>query len=86
LIGIVLYMTWLIALVWFVGTTLGWAAALASMVLIPGVALAGLHVRENWRSTLDDVRRFFLLRSRGDLVGRLRLEQKSLAERLEALR
>jgi 1-acyl-sn-glycerol-3-phosphate acyltransferase len=86
LIGIVLYVIWLLALVWFIGATLGWVAALASVVLIPGVAMAGLHVRENWRSTWEDLRRFFLLRSRGDLVQRLREEQKSLAQQLDALR
>ena len=86
LIGIVLYLIWLVVVVWFIGATVGWWAALASVVLIPAVALAGLHVRENWRSTWDDVRRFFLLRSRADLVGKLREEQRLLARRLEALR
>ena len=86
LIGIVLYLVWLVALLWFIGATLGWVAALASALLIPGVAMAGLHVRENWHSTWDDVRRFVLLRSRADLVGKLRDEQKSLASRLDQLR
>jgi 1-acyl-sn-glycerol-3-phosphate acyltransferase len=86
LIGIVLYLTWLIAVVWVFGATLGWVAALASVILIPGVAMAGLHVRENWRSTWGDIRRFFLLRSRDDLVEKLREEQKDLAQRLDALR
>ena len=86
LIGIVLYLIWLIAVVWFFGATLGWVAAMASVMLIPGVAIAGLYVRENWRSTWEDVRRFFLLRSRDDLVVKLREEQKDLAQRLDALR
>ena len=86
LIGIVLYLIWLVAVVWFIGTSLGWWAAIASIVVIPGFAVVGLHVRENWRSTWDDVRRFFLLRSRGDLVARLRDEQRDLATRLDALR
>src|SRR6185503_3456393 len=51
LIGIVLYLFWLIAVVWVFGATLGWVAALASVILIPSVAMAGLNVRENWRST-----------------------------------
>lgn len=86
LIGIVLYAAWLILLVWLMGAAFGWWAALGSIVVIPGVAMAGLHVRENWRATWDDVRRFFLLRSRGDLVGKLREEQRDLATRLDALR
>ena len=86
LIGIVLYVLWLIAVIWLIGAVMGWWAALASIMLIPAVAIAGLHIRENWRSTWDDIRRFFLLRSRGDLVGKLREEQKDLAQRLDALR
>jgi glycerol-3-phosphate O-acyltransferase/dihydroxyacetone phosphate acyltransferase len=86
LIGIVLYLIWLVVVVWFIGTAIGWWAALASVVLIPAVGIVGLHLRENWRSTWDDIRRFFLLRSRGDLVEKLREEQKDLAQRLEALR
>jgi glycerol-3-phosphate O-acyltransferase/dihydroxyacetone phosphate acyltransferase len=49
LIGAVLYLIWLIALAWFIGATLGWVAALASLLLVPAVAIVGLHVRENWR-------------------------------------
>jgi glycerol-3-phosphate O-acyltransferase/dihydroxyacetone phosphate acyltransferase len=86
LIGAVLYLIWLIALAWFIGATLGWVAALASLLLVPAVAIVGLHVRENWRTTWDDIRRFFLLRSRAELVDRLREEQAVLAQRLEALR
>ena len=86
LLGIVLYLIWLIVVVWFMGAAFGWVAALASVLLIPGVAMVGLHVRENWRSTWDDVRRFFLLRSRGDLINKLREEQSSLARQLDALR
>ena len=86
LIGIVLYAAWLIALVLLVGAALGWLAALASVIAIPAVAVAGLHIRENWRSTWHDARRFFFLRSRGDLVSRLREEQTSLSQRLDALR
>lgn len=86
LIGALLYFTWLIVLAWLIGATMGWVAAVASLLLIPAVAIIGLHVRENWRSTWGDVRRFFLLRSRGELVDKLREEQASLAQRLEALR
>ena len=86
LIGIVLYLVWLVVVVWFIGATIGWWAALTSIVLIPAVGIAGLHVRENWRSTWEDIRRFFLLRSRRDLVSKLREEQSDLASRLDALR
>ena len=86
LLGLVAYALWLILLVWFSAVTIGWMAALAGLVLIPTVAVVGLYMRENWRTTVDDVRRFLLLRTRGELVGKLREEQRDLASRLEALR
>ena len=86
LVGFVLYFAWLVALVWILGAAFGWLVALASVIAIPGVAIAGLHVRESWRSTWGDARRFFFLRTRGDLVRRLAEEQTTLARRLDALR
>ena len=86
LIGIVLYALWLVALVILAGTTFGWVAALLTVVLVPAVAMIGLLVRERWQSAWSDARRFFLLRSRGSLIAKLRSEQKDLAVRLEGLR
>jgi len=86
LIGAVLYILWLVVLVSILWATFGWMVALASIVILPGVAVAGLHVRESWRTTWDDARRFFLLRSRGPLIESLRSEQRDLASRLELLR
>jgi hypothetical protein len=86
LIGIVLYALWLIALVIVAGTTFGWVGALLTAVGVPAVALTGLQVRERWQLAWTDARRFFLLRSRGSLIARLRSEQKDLAARLERLR
>jgi glycerol-3-phosphate O-acyltransferase/dihydroxyacetone phosphate acyltransferase len=86
LVGAALYGLWLIMLVWLLGAAFGWVAAVAGLVLIPGVAVAGLYVRENWRSTWDDVRRFFLLRTRAPLIEKLREEQRALATLLDALR
>jgi hypothetical protein len=86
LIGIVLYALWLVALVIVAGTTVGWLAALLTMVAVPVVAMIGLLVRERWQSAWSDARRFFLLRSRGSLIAKLRSEQKDLATRLEGLR
>jgi len=86
LIGIVLYKLWLLALIIVAGTTFGWLGALLTAVGVPAVALIGLQVRERWRASWNDVRRFFLLRSRGSLIQKLREEQKGLAVRLERLR
>lgn len=84
--GTVLYAVWLGVLGWFVWTRFGWVPGIAGLVLIPAVAMAGLYVRENWRSTLRDIRKFLLLRSRRPLVDKLREEQKALAARLDSLR
>jgi hypothetical protein len=86
LIGIVLYTVWLVALVIGAGTTFGASGALLTAVGVPAVALIGLQVREHWQASWNDARRFFLLRSRGSLIAKLRSEQKDLAVRLEALR
>jgi hypothetical protein len=85
LIGAVLYALWLLALTVVAGTTFGWLGAFLTMVSVPLVAMAGLTVRENWQHAWDDARRFFLLRSRGSLVAKLREEQKQLAGRLDVL-
>jgi len=86
LIGIVLYTLWLLALIIVAGTTFGWLGALLTAVGVPAVALIGLQVRERWRASWNDVRRFFLMRSRRSLIAKLRSEQKDLATRLESLR
>jgi len=86
LIGIVLYTVWLVALMIVAGTTFGWGAALLTAVGVPAVAMIGLLVRERWQSAWADARTFFLLRSRGSLIAKLRSEQKDLAARLEKLR
>lgn len=86
LIGMVLYAIWLLLLVAAAGVVWGVLAAVLVAVLVPAVAMSGLLVRERWRATWDDARRFFLLRSRRSLVEKLRAEQRDLAIRLEALR
>jgi hypothetical protein len=86
LIGIVLYALWLIALVIVAGTTFGWVGALLTAAGVPAFALIGLQVRERWQASWSDARRFFLLRSRGSLIQKLREEQNDLATRLEELR
>lgn len=86
LIGIVLYTLWLAVMVVVAGATFGIWAALLTVVGVPTIALVGLQVRERWQSAWSEARRFFLLRSRGSLVGKLRDEQRELAARLDVLR
>jgi hypothetical protein len=85
LVGLVLYAAWFALLVAIAGTTFGVPGALLSVVAVPSVAMAGLLVRERWRTAWDDARRFFLIRSRRDMIGKLRDRQNVLASRIQAL-
>ena len=72
------------------GTTGGaaWRALGAGAMVVlgmPVIGMVGLVVRERWRGAWRDVRRFFLLRSRGSLVAALRRERHDLAARLQSL-
>ncbi len=91
LIGIVCYALWVFALG-------GLAAAVASaldepplravawglgtMAVAPAIGLAGLAIRERWRSSARDLRRFVVLRSRRSWIESRRREQEQLAIRL----
>jgi len=85
LVGFVLYAVWLLLLTALAGALLGGLAALLCLVLVPAVAMAGLRVRERWATEWSDARRFFLLRSRRDMIGKLRKRQASLATQIQAL-
>jgi hypothetical protein len=65
--------------------TWGPRAGLLALVGVPCVGMVGLVLRDRWRGAWSDARRFFLLRSRRDLVTVLQAEQRDLAERLQAL-
>ena len=83
--GMVVYLLWLAALV-AVATALGdgWTGAL-TLLAAPAIGLAGLWIRERWRESWADARRFFLLRERPYLLRDLRRRQHEVAERLQAL-
>jgi glycerol-3-phosphate O-acyltransferase / dihydroxyacetone phosphate acyltransferase len=85
LIGIVLYGLWLalavIVAVWLWGP---WAG-LFVIILMPAVGMVGLWIRERWRGAWKDIRRFFLLRSRREVVSELRADQRRLAAEFKAL-
>lgn len=66
----------------------GWwwvAGALAALVGLPAIGMLGLLVRERWRGAWQDARRFFLLRTRRDLIAQLREDRHSLGQRLDAI-
>jgi hypothetical protein len=85
LIGSGVYLAWVVG--WGVVAGFVWNlwAALAVLVAVPVVGMAGLLVRERWRGAWDDLSRFVLMRSRDRLLTTLRQEQHVLAERLDAL-
>jgi 1-acyl-sn-glycerol-3-phosphate acyltransferase len=60
------------------------AAALV-LLLVPAAGIVGHAIRERWRGAWRDARRFFLLRSRRELVVALRERQQKLATRLGEL-
>ena len=55
------------------------------LVLLPLVGMAGLAVRERWRSSSGDLRRHFRLRRRQGVAMRLRRVQSELAERIDVV-
>jgi 1-acyl-sn-glycerol-3-phosphate acyltransferase len=82
--GLVIYLLWLLLLAWFAAD--GGAGAVAAVLIgAPAIGLAGLWVRERWRESWLDARRFFLLRRRPYLLKDLRRRQHEIAERLDAL-
>ena len=85
LVGIGIYGAWLVAVT--VGLTLAVErrAGLLALIGLPAIGMIGLTVRERWRGSWADARRFFLLRSRRRLVATLKAEQARLAASLQAL-
>jgi 1-acyl-sn-glycerol-3-phosphate acyltransferase len=85
LLGGAIYGTWLLLLAVVAAIRWGpWAVA-AVLIGAPAAGMAGLVIRERWRGAWSDARRFFLLRSRMDLVATLRDHQRDLAQRLKTL-
>ena len=83
LVGLGVYAAWMVAL-----AGAGWLAAGPPGVVRvllggPAVGMLGLLVRERWRGAWGDSRRFFLLRSRRDLLAALLTTQQDLAVRLQ---
>jgi glycerol-3-phosphate O-acyltransferase/dihydroxyacetone phosphate acyltransferase len=93
MVGIGVYGAWVggVALVAAVAAAadgrIGRGLLTAGIVLLalPLGGMVGLAVRERWRGTWRDARRFFLLRSRRTLMAQLRKEQRALATRLDTL-
>jgi 1-acyl-sn-glycerol-3-phosphate acyltransferase len=83
--GMVLYPLWTLLLGglawWFFGP---WRGGLV-LVVMPLVAVVGLWIRERWRGAWSDVRRYFTMRSRRELVAALQRRQSDLTHQLRQL-
>lgn len=85
MVGALLYLLWLALLVVGAWVRFGAPAAVVVGVVVPVVGMAGLTVRERWRGSWRDARRYLLLRSRRSLMDALRTNQHELGQRLDAL-
>lgn len=84
--GAGLFLAWIGILTAAVWSALGWKAGVATLVLLPALALTTLTLLERSSEAWSEMRRFFLLRSRAGALDRLRARQQDLARRLHALR
>ena len=84
-VGIALYTLWILLLVAAAAWLWSPAAGVGAVIAIPFVGLMGLWIRERWHGAGGDVRRFFLLRSRKQLIQSLKERQRDLAVRLKDL-
>ena len=84
--GTVVFLVWMLILSVVIGMMAGTGWGIATLVLLPALAFATLAITERWSDAWTDVRRFFLLRRKDDLVRDLRERQRALAARLEDVR
>jgi glycerol-3-phosphate O-acyltransferase/dihydroxyacetone phosphate acyltransferase len=94
LVGIGVYALWLGLVTGGAAMAVGlashslWRAVVAGVAILlglPVIGMVGLAVRERWRGTWRDARRFFLLRTRRSLMAQLRADVRTLAVRLDAV-
>jgi 1-acyl-sn-glycerol-3-phosphate acyltransferase len=83
--GLVFHSLWVVLLTTVVGLKFGALPALLVLLGMPSLGIGGLLVRERWRWAWGDARRFFLLRSRRELVQTLRERQRELGAKMDAL-
>lgn len=86
MLGAVVYLVWTVAAATLAGLASNVWLALAILVLMPAIGVLGLLLREDWRQSWRDARRWLMLRSRPGLVQALRDEQRRIAAGLDDLR
>ena len=82
LVGALIYLLWILLLTVLAWRFLGPWPALAVFLVAPFFGLVAQRIRELWRDAWSDVRRFFVLRSRREVLAQLKEEQSALATRL----
>ena len=85
LIGALVYTSWIALVALSVGYWFGVGWGVLSCFLLPAIGIMGMGIRERWRGYWGDMRRFFLIRSRADLIRQLRERQRKLAVALDRL-
>ena len=86
LVGLVLHLVWVLLLAGGAGAAWEWGAGVAALLLLPLLGAVTLAVQSRREEAAEDARRFLRLRLHPDRLAALRARQRSLAERLEALR
>lgn len=81
--GFVVFGAWIIALAVALGLRAGWAAGVATFLVLPAVAITGLYAIEHWRDTIGTARSWITLRRRDPRIGTIRERQRKLADRLD---
>lgn len=63
----------------------GWQPAMALLLVLPLSGFLTLRIRTRWRTAIEDLRRFLVLRGRGDVRSGLLAAQRELAESIRDL-
>lgn len=85
MLGAVIYLLWILLVAAGTGMLTTWVAGVLTLLALPPLGMLGLRVREHWRGSWHDLRRWVLLRSRRTLVRKLHDEQRHLHARLKSL-
>ena len=85
MLGAVIYAVWVVLLAAVAGVLFGWWAAPVVCLGLPLIGMASLLVRERWRGSWGEARRWLLLRSRRRLMTTMRRQQGGLETRLTSL-
>ena len=81
--GALIFLLWIAGLAAVGGVVSGWQVAVATLLVLPVVAVTGLHAVERWRQTVLQARRWLIIRRGIAHAAVLRERQQELARRLD---